>query len=423
MPSAHADADTNALIRQLQQQVMQLQETVQQQSVQIRELERNSVYLNPSDGGVKAASETAVPGWLNGLKSKGDLRLRYEIQEFENEDGKDRNRARLRLRWGLEKTFDEEWKAGFRLVSGDEGAATSTNQTFDSEFNFKEIQFDRAYAKWNFQKYASEWISSVKSAEIGGGKVANPFLDWGTEIVWDSDINPEGVYEQLEFSLGQALNAEWGLETQMGQFIVEESGSGNDLELFAYGIGLNRKGDAGDATKVRFAYYDWQDYVDLIKSGSILGAGGTDPETDELKVITLYGEHSHEMVWPIIGSKKTVWFGNWAHNLEEGSQVSKPGNDNAYAAGVKIGKAKKQGEWDTRYQYFYVESNALPSAFVDQDIAYGGTNNTGHMLEYAYMLRDYLKFSTTLYVGERIEDVGGDDLEMLRWQFNLIYGF
>ncbi|MCA9396379.1 MAG: hypothetical protein KC649_04335, partial [Candidatus Omnitrophica bacterium] len=114
MPSAHADADTNALIRQLQQQVTQLQETVQQQSVQIRELERNSVYLNASDGGAKAVSETPVPGWLDGLKSKGDLRLRYEIHELENEDGKDRNRARLRLRWGLEKTFDEEWKAGFR---------------------------------------------------------------------------------------------------------------------------------------------------------------------------------------------------------------------------------------------------------------------------------------------------------------------
>ena len=145
---AHADsaADMRGMLETLQKQMSQLQSTIDQQNLRIQQLESRkvletpqpSVKMEPSQAisqtsdadfqkGIKDNLGEAFP-WLKGVKYGGDLRLRYEAFEFldKNNDAgstgttadRTRNRFRIRLRWGMEKEFGDDWKAGLRLATG-----------------------------------------------------------------------------------------------------------------------------------------------------------------------------------------------------------------------------------------------------------------------------------------------------------------
>ncbi|MFT5206680.1 MAG: hypothetical protein ACI9CF_000419, partial [Candidatus Omnitrophota bacterium] len=319
-----------------------------------------------------AQSTPKGENWLNGLKSKGDLRLRYEGQSYENEDGKDRNRYRARLRWGLEKQVNDQWKAGFRISTGSSTAATSTNQTLDGESNFKDIFLNRAYAIYAPTQWAQENLNSnITKLELGGGKFNNPWKKWTTSIIWDSDIEPEGAYENISFKISDfADEGWWTLETQASQFILDESASGNDVEVNSYGIGTTFAWNKTHNLNLRFSYYDWQDYVDLIKSGSVLAnqPNGNGTEVDDFKVISLYADYNVGINTPWWGKQNLSPFIHYIENLEEGNAVAMPGEDSGLSAGFKIGKAKKKGTWQTGYQYYALEANASPGAFTEGDL-------------------------------------------------------
>ncbi len=75
-----------------------------------------------------------IPEWLKDIKFGGDLRLRYE-GIYNRTDEPDRHRGRFRLRFNFAKKLCDELDVVIRIASGDSNSATSTNQTFDDEFD------------------------------------------------------------------------------------------------------------------------------------------------------------------------------------------------------------------------------------------------------------------------------------------------
>ena len=119
--------------------------------------------------------------WTDKIKLKGDVRLRYQTEDKENDGKVSRDRARIRARLGIVAKPNDKWEAGIGAASGGSDPR-STNQTLDNLFETTDLRLDYAYATYSPNKMIS----------IFGGKFKNPI--WGTkDLLWDSDIYTSGI--------------------------------------------------------------------------------------------------------------------------------------------------------------------------------------------------------------------------------------
>jgi len=441
-----------AMLEGMKQEIGKMQETIEGQNVRIAELESSklaeagkpAVALEPSK--IKE-----MPAWLDGLRQNGDLRLRYEAFSRESEDASDRNRFRYRLRWGLEKTFNEEWKAGFRLASGENAnEPTSNNQTLNNEFSLKNIFILNAYAVYTPTEHWKKVIPAAHVVEIGAGKVENPYDrdKWNTNMIWDSDVAPEGIYEKVDFRLAEpGKDAYWDLNTLMGQWVVSEDSdlTPGDREMYSYGAGTTYQWEKDHRVSFKVTYYDWQGYAPFLKTSSSLSnaLGGNDREVDAFKILNVYSEIEGVLpgAW---GGLPLKVFGDYAHNLgfqgggSTDETLSDPAlrgdSDDAFNVGVTLGKAKEAGSWAFTYEYIYIEPNAIVGVFSEGDFGVGFANNKGHRLKFQYRLLKDVELAFTAWIVERVDPTkitygssslrtNGDDDELLRTQVDLNWKF
>ena len=80
----------------------------------------------------------------------------------------DRNRARIRVRFGFDGKLNDDFIAGVSLATGSLGDPTSTNESLTNFFDRKTIAMDRGYITYN--PVAHKWIS------LTGGKFAYTWL-------------------------------------------------------------------------------------------------------------------------------------------------------------------------------------------------------------------------------------------------------
>ncbi|HZP17012.1 MAG TPA: putative porin [Terriglobales bacterium] len=134
----------------------------------------------------------------NGVKKigpfalSGDLRLRDEpFFGGPADHSQVRNRMRFRLRVNANAKLNDEINGGFALASGDINDAISSNQTTNQFYTRKAISIDKAFLDYNPRFF--------KPLTLTGGKFAYPW--YNTELVWDKDLNPEGLAQTLAFNL------------------------------------------------------------------------------------------------------------------------------------------------------------------------------------------------------------------------------
>ncbi|HMJ20958.1 MAG TPA: putative porin, partial [Terriglobales bacterium] len=126
---------------------------------------------------------------LGRFRFVGDIRVRGE--SFFQDGVADRNRGRVRIRFGVDGKLNEDFVGGFALATGSLGDPTTTNETFTNFFDRKTIGLDRGYITYN--PLAHKWLS------LTGGKFA---YAWNrTQVTGDPDINPEGFNEKFSWDL------------------------------------------------------------------------------------------------------------------------------------------------------------------------------------------------------------------------------
>ncbi len=468
--TAFADASNEQMmdvLQKMQKQMADMQRTIETQSIKIQQLEsaRSIEILQPAatmseadwEKGIKDNVGQAIP-WIKGVKFGGDLRLREEYFDFfdKNNDAgstgtaNDRTRARtrLRLRYGMEKDFGDDWKAGFRLASGSSTDNASTNQTLGNRgyFTFKDIFIDRAYAQYSPNGLKD--YGPVKGVTIGAGKFENPFQRYGTTITWDGDITPEGLYEKAKFSLVSTETNKLDLNVAMGQFLINENaGEITDSEMFGYQGALTWStynfGDGNHPVDITGAV-SLYDYVNL--SGTLLAAGNTAATSyqrtnttafllDDPRIIDFYPE----VVFYWGNTPVTLWY-NYVMNEAElnAGSTSTPqaadvhNQDDAFGLGFKLGKLKKK-DWEFFYGYYEIGANAVPAAFNDSDFGgpgyTGHTNRLGHKFGLGYQLTDSLQFNWTNFLVRPLNataaTVAGNALDekVYRTQADLVWKF
>src|SRR5215813_109846 len=134
---------------------------------------------------------SAIEGLLGRFRFNGDVRVRGEsfFQDFPNTP--DRNRGRIRVRFGFDGKLNEDFTGGIYLATGSLGDPTTTNETLTNFFDRKTIALDRGYITYN--PVAHKWLS------LTGGKF--PYTWQRTSVTFDPDLNPEGFSEKLSWDL------------------------------------------------------------------------------------------------------------------------------------------------------------------------------------------------------------------------------
>ena len=132
---------------------------------------------------------SALEGLVGRFRLGGDVRIRGESQ-FQDQPGFfDRNRGRVRVRFGFDGKLNEDFTGGVYLATGSLGDPTTTNETFTNFFDRKTIGLDKGWITYN--PLAHKWLS------LTGGKFA---YQWQrTQVTGDPDINPEGFNQKLSF--------------------------------------------------------------------------------------------------------------------------------------------------------------------------------------------------------------------------------
>jgi hypothetical protein len=373
---------------------------------------------------------------------KGDLRLRHDTQWIDTgDDDYARNRERYRLRFGVKAKTTKNTEVGFRLVSGS-GYQNTTNQSFDEHARGKGIFIDRAYASWKLND----------TVKITGGKHKNPLLT--TSLVWDSDINPEGVSESLNFD----VNDDMYIFFNLGQWVIEElniKDTDKDPTLLVYQAGTVIKPNKDAKLEIAGTFYDFVN----------LDAIDWEPGTLSNKTDFLGYNHKHsqQMIFDAEGNLlnefrclelvaklklKDVFpepfslFGNFIINtgadidklIEEGVEPgdSDPSKLESYSGddrntgwliGFSLGNKKKKGDWYAKYFYQELEDYTFPAVFVDSDFHGGGTNNKGHCIQGRYLLANNIQARGTLFLTERDNESKDGQKDEDRIQLDIIFNF
>jgi hypothetical protein len=126
------------------------------------------------------------------FRFSGDMRVRGE--NYNQEGVPDRNRARMRARFGFDGRLSEDFIGGIYVATGSLGDPTTTNETMTNFFDRKTIGLDRAYITFNPK--ALHWLSAT------GGKFAFPWTR--TSLTFDPDINPDGFDVKASFDTAKA---------------------------------------------------------------------------------------------------------------------------------------------------------------------------------------------------------------------------
>lgn len=340
--------------------------------------------------------------WAEKIKLKGDLRLRRQYSESDPEvgDKSSRERYRYRLRLGAEGEVTDKVKVGLGLASGGDDPR-STNETLDDTFETKDIRLDYAFAEWK----ATDWLDVV------GGKFKRKKYLWNpTDLLWDGDINPEGVSAHLHSknSFGTAY-------ANAGHWILDEFRGVSDDPTLTYAQ-IGHKFKSGNFFgNVAGTYYSFDGYDiandDNTGSSGELGEHSSGGNT----IVTVGTEDRYAFDYDSLGlsaelgvkdvimpGKIIAVFGDYIKNDDSDE-------DTGRAIGFKFGdkKVKSAGTWQFKYINADLEGDAFPDIFPDSDRLGGQTGVKSNEFVFKYAIAKNIILALDYYDSE--QDLPGED--------------
>ncbi len=337
--------------------------------------------LEQNSEAVAAFSDTVDSmAWASKVRLTGDMRNRYE--HISTDDQQDRSRARLRYRLGVIANPIEQIEVGAGLASGS-ADPRSSNQTFSDTFSSKSINLDYAYTQ------VSTALGSGNAKAVAGKFKFGDYLWMTDDLLWDSDITPEGV--SIDYAVDSGLGKTFA---NAGVWVLGEFGNNSNDPYVVYGQ-LGQKFGADDLfATIAGTYYSFSDIrpgtTGGLRGGNI-GTFSAGTNTDHrFDVVTLNAELGSKRLF---GSEWTgSLFGSYVNNTDTSSS-----QDTGFSLGANLGK----GPLSFKYLYANLDSNAFLDIFPDSDRFGGATDVRSHELEVAYKIHKNVTLSVDYYHSER----------------------
>lgn len=335
--------------------------------------------------------------WTENIRIKGDLRYRHETIDTEDADA--RHRHRFRVRAAVEGKASPEIKIVFQLASGSDDPV-STNQTMGDAFSSKNVVIDMAYFEYKPARF--------EGLSIQGGKFKNPFYKPGSsELIWDSDFNPEGGTA----SYGKTID-EFEVEVIGAGLWIEERSSGKDSWLAAgqtvLTYNMNEKKSAVSFGGSYFHYVNVSGFEFFYDPEDSFGNTFVDDTlyAVDYELVEVYFEGKHKVYDIPLTVMADYVVNTAADSLETG-----------WLAGLRVGKAGKVGSWEFRYIYRNVEADAVLGVFTDSDFRGGGTDAKGHEIGGGVQVASKATFNVTYFMNKI--GLEGEESDFSRLQVDL----
>ncbi|MBN1906192.1 MAG: putative porin [Deltaproteobacteria bacterium] len=391
--------------------------------------------------------------WANRMRWGGDIRLRYE-KNFYDEENYDQlydpekneivnttvDRARYRYRVRLEANAEIMKKnpdmnvgkvdAGARIATGSTNDPVSTNDTLGDYLNKDSIVLDNAYLKWTYKPDYPKF-GRFPQVTAWGGRFANPF--YSTDMVWDSDVNFEGLAVKLESDTLLANPLKFFLT--MGAFPLQELELyEKDKWLFAGQFVIKYEKSMSLSATTAISYYNYKRTRGEFfndPSGSVsfgteplfrqIGNAMIDINTDpnnetyalagEYRLLNISTELDYDYWFPKHIILKTDYVKNIGFDAKDVARMmnltSYPEEIEGYQIGLLYGYPKPMGfaEWNTSLTYRYVEGDAVFDAFTDSDFHLSGANAKGWILQSQFGLSERLWLSIRWISSDEVRSV------------------
>ncbi len=321
---------------------------------------------------VATGKSASMPSWVQNIKLKGDTRLRYQYkhEQAANNYAKDTHIGRIRLRLGLDAKVNDKLMTGIGIASGS-GDPRSTNMTFGNYNEKKTVVLDYAYAKYS----PFAWMNVV-----GGKMLLNDALWEPTDLIWDTDITPEGGIFQFNKKLGAKLS----MFLNAGVLIVDDDSSTDANPPTAYIVQPGASYKVNDNVSLKGSV-SFQSF-DNIK-GHVSSSHSSQSNTGNItKGVSSY-TYDYQMLNPaielkiteplkIIGSSVETLklFGEFMNNFD----VDDDGT--GFSLGFQLGndKIEKWGDWQFKYIYAMLGKDAVLDVLPDSDRLGGKTGMRSH---------------------------------------------
>jgi hypothetical protein len=333
---------------------------------------------------------------------------------------------RIRARLGLNVDVADGLVAGIRLATGNTTNPVTTNQTLGTTLNKQNFLLDRAFLDYQ----PADWI------ELWVGRFANPWLS--TELVWDDDINFDGVAARFRAN----LTDNFSLFTTAGAFPLENTAfnfpdntlsktPSRDKWLFAGQVGLGWQPARNLDFKLAAAYYHFQNLEGALSSACVANTSADPCNTDNSRpgfqqngntmfaIRNLVSNVTNPPLFQYYGlatpfhdldiNTKLDYGMGAIHAVVEGDVVKNlaysranilaksplnnfaptvngvpgpwDGGSLGYQAKLTVGypEIHERWQWNASFGYRHLDSDATPDAFTDSDFHEGGTNAKGYV--------------------------------------------
>ncbi len=372
-----------------------------------------------------------LPEWIERIKWEGDMRLRGQADRFADDNARntyidfanvngrggignvsdpflntteERERLRVRLRLGLQAQLSEQWKGAARITTGNTADPVSTNQTLGNTARPYNLVLDRLYLNYVPHKNVSLW----------GGRIPNPWF--GTDLVWDNDLNFEGLAAQFKTALPRAAAIK--PFATAGVFPLQEfERTSKDKWLFGGQAGIVWELRQNSEFKLGVGYYDYENIEGVrnaldsnledtrapqsLQKGNTLFDIRNDDDLDS-NLFALASDYDEVNVTTSVDlgyfdPTRVVLSADYVKNVGYDRQeiLARTGADieernEGYQLKLLVGKpeTKKRGDWHVVGGYKHLERDAVLDAFTDSDFHLGGTDAEGWLLGGSYGLAE-----------------------------------
>ena len=415
---------------------------------------------------VKESASTAAGKWklstpITEIELYGDVRLRYEYrggrlpdhdqfgQDNQN-DWYERHRERYRLRVGLRGTLADDWFFGLRLETNSD--PRSTNVTFGGESS------GGPFAKGDdgiFVGQAYFGYTGFPDFKFTGGRMPQPLIT--TSMVWDDDINPEGLAEQWKHTFtfnfgggggeavqsyskggyskegkgvvaapaGEPFKLKLDVFANFAQFVYDDenpenpigpnptvaSGNGSqtgqkipttDAFMLAWQVGARLTFPSSIYVQLAPTLYNYTGNGDTFNIHYNGDPGGNQTGINSLLVFDM----PMEVGWKLWNLPMRI-FGDFAVNFDADDRAEAAGHAGgggqryAWELGLGIGQLKAKNDWEIRAWWQHSEQFSLDPNLVDSDIFDARVNIQGIAVKAGYMLADPISLNLTYSYGWR----------------------
>jgi len=331
----------------------------------------------------------------------GDFRFRVESDwNSKRANGvarDDRDRARIRARFGFKVKPGNDMEFGVRYRTGSDDSQQSPHITV-LDFNDN----DTGDANVNLDK----WYLKRKGGMLSGWVGRNSFPFWKqNELFWDDDVTPAGVALNYKSGAFAVNTGYFSLPVGMREF----SGNLGAIQ------GVFKADFGGTSMKTAVGYYNFDSNPSDVDSTTLRGGNGA--RDYGIWVVSVQGKLK-------AGGYPLTLGADFMRNTKDYSVTDPDRNEtNGYVLSAKWGKAKSKGDWQLGYYYAHIEKYAVNASYAQDDwIRWGSAVETdasdfkGHEFRFKYGLGSDMNMVARLYIVEALTSV--QDGNRFRVDFN-----